>query len=134
MLQKPTEDTLDQVVYDGVRFLQSLTAHYGAERGMEVWEAMVEAVGTEVKGRVFFALMTGETTGRVKFSIDFTSSHHPNAVACIKAIRTFTGCGLKEAKDKYDESKIKVAQIDCDTLEQGRKLACELRNLGCRIH
>lgn len=134
LLQKPTEDTLDQVVYDAVRFLQSLTTHYGAEKGMEIWETIGTAVGREVKGRVFFAMMTGETTGRVKFTVDTGTGYNPNAVSCIKAIRTFTGWGLKEAKDKYDESKMKVVHIDCDTPEQGRKLAQELRNLGCRIY
>ena len=134
LLQKPTEDTLEQVVYDGVRFLQSLTTHYGAEKGMEIWEAMGEAIGREVKGRVFFAMMTGETTGRVKFTVDTAGGYNPNAVSCIKTIRTYTGWGLKEAKDKYDESKMKVVHIDCPTPEDGRRLAHDLRNLGCRIY
>ena len=130
-----TDDTLAQVVYDGVRFLQSLTSHYGAERGMEVWEAMGEAVGKEVKGRVFFAMMTGETSGRIRFSVDATATgYNPNAVACIKAIRTYTGFGLKEAKDLYDASKSKLVHVDCTTPEDGRKLAYDLRNLGCRIY
>lgn len=132
-MKEPTDNSLEQVVYDGVRFLQSLTTHYGAEKGMEVWEALGTAVGKEVKGRVFFALMTGDTTGRVKFSVDTVGGYNPNAVSCIKTIRTYTGWGLKEAKDKYDESKMKVVQIDCDTPEKGRKLAHELRNLGCRV-
>jgi ribosomal protein L7/L12 len=134
LLQTPTEDTLEQVVYDGVRFLQSLTTHYGAEKGMEIWEAIGTAVGKEVKGRVFFAMMTGETTGRVKFTTMDISGYNPNTVQCIKTIRTYTGWGLKEAKDKWDESKLKVVHIDCPTPEDGRRLAIELRNLGCRIY
>jgi ribosomal protein L7/L12 len=134
-MKEPTDNTLEQVVYDGVRFLQSLTTHYGAEKGMEIWEAMSTAVGKEVKGRVFFAMMTGETTGRVKFAVEPPpSGYAPNAVGCIKAIRTYTGWGLKEAKDKWDESKSKVVHVDCLTPEDGRRLANELRNLGCRIY
>lgn len=133
-MKEPTDNTLEQVVYDGVRFLQSLTTHYGAERGMEVWESLGAAVGKEVKGRVFFALMTGETTGRVKFTVDTVGGYNPNAVACIRTIRTHTGWGLKEAKDKFDESKGKTVHVDCATPEDGRRLAMELRNLGCRIY
>lgn len=128
-------ETLEQVVYDGIKFLQSLTAHYGAEKGLEVWEDMNKALGKEVKGRVFFAMMTGETSGRIRFTIDGApGAYNPNAVACIKAIRTATGFGLKEAKDLYDASKNKTVQVDCTSPEMGRKLAKDLRDLGCRIY
>lgn len=133
MIKEPNDNTLDQVVYDGVRFLQSITTHYGAEKGMEIWDEFSKAFGKEVKGRVFFAMMTGETSGRVRFTVDTVSGYNPNAVQCIKAIRTYTGWGLKEAKDKYDESKSKVVHVDCNSPEEGRRLAMELRNLGCRI-
>jgi hypothetical protein len=49
-----TDDTLSYVITDGIRFLQSLTQHYGAERGMEVWEKLGEVMGPEIKGQVFF--------------------------------------------------------------------------------
>lgn len=130
-----TSDTLEQVVYDGVKFLQSLTEHYGADRGMEIWESMGQILGKEVKGRVFFAMLTGETSGRVRFTIESApGSYNPNAVACIKAIRTATGFGLKEAKDLYDNSRNKSVQLDCITPEHSRKLAKELRDLGCRVY
>lgn len=131
-MKEPIEDSLAQVVYDGVRFLQSLTAHYGADKGMEIWETIGNAVGKEVKGRVFFAMMTGETTGRVRFSVDTSPGQPlPNAVSCIKAIRTHTGLGLKEAKDIWDASKNKMVHVDCPTPDIGRMLARDLRNLGC---
>ena len=126
-------DTMAQVVYDGVRFLQSLTEHYGTDKGMEFWEAFGTIMGKEVKGRVFFAMLTGESSGRIRFTTD-TTNYNPNAVACIKAIRTATGFGLKEAKDLFDMSKSKVVHADCTTPEHGRKLAKELRDLGCRIY
>lgn len=130
-MKQPIDNTLEQVVYDGVRFLQSLTAHYGAEKGLEVWEAIGNAVGKEVKGRVFFAMMTGETTsGRVRFSVD-TPGYAPDAMKCITAIRTYTGLGLREAKDKFDESKNKTVHVDCATHEAGRRLAQDLAAFGC---
>jgi ribosomal protein L7/L12 len=134
MINQPTqEDGLGQVVYDGVRFLQSLTQHYGTEKGMEFWEALGSVMGKDVKGRVFFAMLTGETTGRIRFTIDGTG-YNPNAVATIKAIRTATDWGLKEAKDLYDGSKNKVVHVDCLTHEHGRVLAKELKDLGCKVY
>jgi hypothetical protein len=127
-------NTIDTVVTDGVRFLQSLTEHFGAERGLEIWEQFGSALGTDIKGRVFFALMTGNTTGRVRFSAEtLANGYNPNAIGIIKAIRTATGAGLKEAKDLYDNSKLKAIHVDCPTPEQGRRLANELRDLGCRV-
>jgi hypothetical protein len=144
-------NTLDQVVSDAVLFLRSLTDHYGPDRGMDVWNAMGDAMGKELKGKVFFSMLTDNSPGRVRFSIDAMKTGHgqhpsntwnngnvgapaPNAVSCIKAIRAAAGSGLKEAKDLYDASKIHDVQIDCLTVDAGRKLAKELRDLGCRVH
>lgn len=130
-----TSVTLDRVVTDGVHFLQSITEHYGAERGMALWEALGPAMGKEVKGRVFFAILTGTHVGRVQFIVDTTpGSYHPNAVACIKAIRTATNWGLKEAKDLYDSSKNRKVVVDCETPEHSRVLANTLKDLGCRVY
>lgn len=127
-------NTLDQVVYDGVKFLQSLTTHYGSERGMEIWEALGQVMGKEVKGRVFFALMTGETSGRVRFTVSTTpGAYNPNKVSCIKEIRLATNMGLKEAKDLFESSMNKTVHVDCITPEHGQLLARNLRNLGCVV-
>lgn len=128
------ENTMDQVVHDGITFLQSLTEHYGSDKGMEIWEGIGEVIGREVKGKIFFAMMTGQSTRRVKFTIDASSVNTPNAVGCIKAIRAGTGLGLKEAKDIYDASKTRVAEAECRDAEHGRTLAKELRGFGCRVY
>lgn len=131
--------SLDQVVSDAILFLRSLTDHYGPDRGMDVWNAMGEAMGKELKGKVFFSMLTNNAPGRVKFSIDAAptasapSSYMPNAVSCIKAIRAAAGVGLKEAKDHYDASKTRTVQIDCISIDAGRKLAKELRDFGCNV-
>ena len=124
------EDTLDTVVYDGIRFLESLTTHYGPDKGMEVWEAMGVAMGREVKGKVFFAMLTGATSGRIKMSAGTAVTS--NAVAVIKCIRNYTGKGLKEAKDLWDLSKARAVEIECKPDEQ-REFAQELRMLGCKV-
>ena len=123
-------ELLDAVVFDGIRFLESLTKYYGTDKGMEVWNAFGEVMGKEIKGKVFFAMLTGETGGRVRFRAD--QAEHGNAVAVIKTIRTYTGLGLKEAKDIWDLSKSTPAVVSVNP-NQHRDLAKELRALGCAV-
>ena len=118
---------LDDVVLDGIRFLRSITEYYGEEKGMEVWHAMGPAMGEEIQGKIFFAMLTGTVSGKVRF----TSTNTPagNAVAVIKTIRMYTGLGLKEAKDLWDMSKTSTVKVE---VESGRhqSFVAELRNFG----
>ena len=128
--QRDSCPTIEAVVSDGVRFLESITLHYGPEKGMQVWEAMGEAMGREVKGKVFFAMMTGTTSGRV--SVAAGTAITSNAVPVIKCIRNYTGMGLKEAKDLWDASKLRLVDISCRP-DQRREFTRELRDLGCKV-
>ena len=121
--------TLDEVVFDGIRFLESLTRHYGPEKGMAVWEKMGEAVGDEIKGKVFFSMLTGESSNRIRIQAGTCTE----AVAAIKAIRIGTGMGLKEAKDAWDLSKIKVVTLDV-AHEEKRGVVNTLRNIGMVVN
>lgn len=123
------DNQLDEVIFDGIRFLESLTRHYGAEKGMAVWEKMGEAVGDEIKGKVFFSMLTGESSNRVRIQAGTCTE----AVAAIKAIRMGTGMGLKEAKDAWDLSKIKVVTLDTDR-EEKRGMVRELRRIGMVVN
>jgi ribosomal protein L7/L12 len=125
-----TTDTLDEVIFDGIRFLESLTRHYGPEKGMEVWEAIGSAAGKEVKGKVFFAMLTGYTNGKIRMSAG--SAVAANAVQVIKCIRTHTGLGLKEAKDLWDSSKGTAITIEVAPDKQ-RQFSLDLKNLGCIV-
>ena len=127
---KESDPTLEAVVFDAIRFVESLTTHFGPEKGMAVWDAMGEAVGREIKARAFFALMTGRVSGRVRMGAG--SAIQGNAVPVIKCIRNYTGMGLKEAKDMWDMSREKTVDIDVAPDRQ-RDFARELRNLGCNV-
>jgi ribosomal protein L7/L12 len=116
---------LDEVVFDGIRFLESLTRYYGPEKGMEVWEAMGHAVGDEIKGKVFFSMLTGDSSNRVRIQRGTCSQ----GVAAIKAIRIGTGVGLKEAKDAYDLSAIKQVTLEV-AHEEKRGMVKTLRDIG----
>lgn len=122
-------DQLEEVVFDGIRFLESLTRYYGAEKGMAVWEQLGEAVGDEIKGKVFFSMLTGESSNRVRIQAGTCTE----AVAAIKAIRMGTGYGLKEAKDAWDLSKVKVVTLEV-TREEKREMVRTLRNIGMMVN
>ncbi len=119
-------DSIDEVVFDGIRFLESITRHYGPEKGIEVWEKMGEAFGEDIKGKVFFSMLTGESSNRIRIQAGTCTE----AVAAIKAIRTGTGYGLKEAKDAWDLSKHRVVVLDNVQRDAKRVLVRDLRSLG----
>ncbi len=122
-------DPLDEVVFDGIRFLESLSRCYGPEKGIEVWEKMGEAIGDDIKGKVFFSMLTGESSNRVRIQ----SGTCNQAVAAIKAIRAGTGYGLKEAKDAWDLSQVRVVVLDNVDRNEKSHMVRELRRLGMLV-
>lgn len=127
-------NTLEMVIYDGIRFLDSLTRHYGHEKGQEVWASMGEALGKEVRGKIFFAMVQGHQAGRLTFTADSAYEKH-NTVAVIRAIRNYTNLTLKEAKDIWDKSVTDTAIIkDIKPKSNVPLLARELRDLGCLVY
>lgn len=123
-------DSLDEVIFDGIRFMESIARHYGAERSIELWNKMGEAFGDEVKGKVFFAMLTGESSDRIRISRGTCNQ----AVAAIKTIRLATGMGLKEAKDAWDLTAIKTVVIDGVQRELRNDFVRDIRALGMRVH
>jgi hypothetical protein len=124
------KDDIDEVVFDGIRFLESITRHYGPEKGIEVWEKMGEAFGDEIKGKVFFSMLTGESSNRIRIQAGTCNQ----AVAAIKAIRSGTGYGLKEAKDAWDLSRHQVVVLDNVQRDMKNIMVRELRSLGLIVH
>lgn len=125
-------NTLEDVIDDGVVFVRSLTKHYGAEKAMEVWEAMNEALGVEVKGRVFFKMIEGSSASEVKFRIGNIRANG-NSVAAIKLIREYTGYGLKQSKDLIDQSDYAQSSVIMTDFRTRRAFIQKLRDLGGNV-
>jgi ribosomal protein L7/L12 len=123
-------DDFNEVVFDGIRFLESISRYYGAERGIEVWEKLGEAMGRDVQGQVFFAMLTGDTSTRVRVSRGTCSQ----AVEAIKAIRRATGMGLKEAKDAWDLTAVKTVTLDNVQRDVKQEFLRDIRSIGMRVH
>jgi hypothetical protein len=124
------QDSLDEVIFDGIRFMESLARHYGAERSIEVWDQLGEVLGLDVKSQVFLAMLTGESSNRIRVSRGTCT----DAVAAVRAIRQATGMGLKEAKDAWDLTAIKTVTIDNVQRELRSDFVRDLRYIGMRVH
>ena len=90
----------ERIIASGINFMRDITEAYGAEDGMKLWSQLASVLDPELKGAIFFALLTGESGSRV--TIRDYERNNTNKVSIIKAIRTVTGLGLKEAKDHAD--------------------------------
>jgi len=89
------------IISNGLHFMRSITEAYGADKGLELWEQIAGVLDPDVKGQIFFAMITGNYNDRILLK-GIGASAQNNAVNCIKEIRTWTGLGLKDSKDMYD--------------------------------
>lgn len=135
--QSDRGDVYRGMINDGIRFLQSINEFYGVDRAMEVWSAMGPAMGDEVKGQVFMSMLLGNTAVmRLQLSrpaTPYSAPLHNIAVPVIKAIRAATGLGLKEAKDKWDETAGRMVWLDCLSRKHAHIASEELRSLGMTV-
>lgn len=115
------------VIQSGLNFMRSITEAFGTDEGMKLWDTIANTLDPDVKGQIFFALLTGEYNGIVTLTGAMQSA---NRVALIKAVRSVTGMGLKEAKDVCDrlwEGKPQKLNVE----PKNRNLALrELRDAG----
>lgn len=91
-----------EIIRNGMLFMRTITSAYGAEEGMKLWDTIASTLDPDIKGKIFIAMLTGEYGVQVTAKISI--HYHPNIrVEGIKAIRSLTNWGLKEAKDAHDE-------------------------------
>ena len=129
--QSDRGDVYRGMINDGIRFLQSLNEVYGVDRAMAVWSALGPAMGDEVKGQVFMSMLSGNTfTMRLQLSRSVVTTLDNIAVPVIRAIRAATGIGLKEAKDKWDETAYNMVWLDCQSRNHAEQARIELQSLG----
>lgn len=117
----------EDIIQSGINFMRSITEAYGTDEGMQLWEKIASVLDSDIKGQIFFAMLTGEFNGIISIS-----SRRPDAnrVALIKSIRVVTGLGLKEAKDLSDLlDSGKTIKLNVDPKTRNLSLT-ELRNAG----
>lgn len=88
----------DEIITTGISFLRALTEAYGSSEGMKLWDSMSSVLDPDIKGAVFFAMLTGEHSGIVILN---GVNANWNKISVVKAIRNYSKekFGLKEAVD-----------------------------------
>lgn len=118
------------IIQSGINFMRSITEAYGTDEGMKLWDGIASVLDPDVKGQIFFAMLTGEFNGVITIS---SFQRGSNRIGMIKAIRVVSGLGLKEAKDLSDELGIgKTIKINCNPKKRAEALA-ELRHAGFNV-
>jgi ribosomal protein L7/L12 len=77
-------------------------------------------------------MLTREVGTRVRFIVG-GAEQRGNAIQVIKAIRTATGLGLKEANDMWDKSRSESVIVECGTATATQWLVRELKDFGCLV-
>lgn len=118
------------VISAGMHFMRAITEAYGAEEGMRLWDSIASALDPDVKGEIFFAMITGEYNDRIHIK---AIGH--DRIATIKAFRNYDKrrLGLKEAKDLSDlcqMGKVITLEIEPRNRVQIQK---ELMAIGCQL-
>ena len=121
-----------EIVTNGLHFVRAITEAYGTETGMALWEQIADVLDPNVKGEIFFAMITGNYNNRILLK---GVEEDVNAVWCIKAIRAYTKLGLKEAKDIFDRLRSPFGHTEYITVkpEDYNTAYRELRKVGIRV-
>ena len=120
----------EDIIQSGINFMRSITEAYGTDEGMRLWDAIANTLDPDIKGQIFFAMLTGDYNGVVSISGAQAGS---DRVWRIKSIRSVTGMGLKEAKDLSDLlDSGKTIKLNINPKKRNEALS-ELRNAGFHV-
>ena len=119
----------EEVIQSGINFMRSITEAFGSDEGMKLWDTIASTLDPDVKGQIFFAMLTGEYNNIITIT-----GHNPGAdrIRMIKTIRSVhkRGLGLKEAKDMSDIISLgKPVKLEIDPSARAMVLS-ELRKAG----
>ena len=122
----------EDIIQSGINFMRSITEAYGTDEGMKLWDTIASTLDPDVKGQIFFAMLTGEYNNII------TITGHNNGADRVRMIKTIRnvdkrGVGLKEAKDMSDLiSAGKPIKLEIDPSTRAMALS-ELRRAGFHV-
>lgn len=121
------------IIQSGINFMRNITDAYGTDEGMKLWDTIANVLDKDIKGQIFFSLLTGEYNGIIHIH---SLNPNGNKVWQIKALRSVSSpnLSLKEAKDLLDNliANNKSIKINIDAKNRNRALN-ELRSAGFNI-
>lgn len=112
------------ILQSGMHFMRAITEAYGSEEGMRLWDTIASTLDPDIKGKIFIAMLTGAYNDQLTIQLDMVKYRTlVPRVEGIKAIRTVTGLGLKEAKDIHDNMALgKVEKITIDPVTRSQTI------------
>lgn len=118
-----------KVIYAAVDFIRAMSAKYGSEDGMRIWETVCEAIPEPgVKGQVFLHML-GIHNG-TELRVTGTDPAYTDAITQIKTLRTVTNLALKEAKEIVVNKIGYPVHIKATSPEKYDQLRKELAKVG----
>lgn len=92
------EEHKTALISNGLSFIRAVTEAYGAEKGMELWEEIAKTLDPELKGQIFFSMLTGNYGHEITLKgVQLNPTY--KKINAIKAVRVASQMGLKDAKD-----------------------------------
>jgi hypothetical protein len=129
-----TTDSENEIIFTAINFIRSITVAYSNDEGMKLWNQISEVLDPSLKGKIFFALLTGERQNEI-----IISGVRPRyqKVNTIKLVRNLTNLGLKECKDLVDSIDGTFGSTNRIKLEvtpaNRNKVISAFREYGCII-
>ena len=59
----------EDIIQSGINFMRSITEAYGSDEGLRLRDTIASTLDPDVKGEIFFAMLTGDHCGAVVGSI-----------------------------------------------------------------
>ena len=120
----------EDIIQSGINFMRAITEAYGTDEGIKLWDTIASTLDPDIKGQIFFAMLTGDYNGIINVA---SFQQGSDRVWRIKSIRAVTGLGLKEAKDLSDMlDSGKAIKLNVNPKQRQEALS-ELRNAGFHV-
>lgn len=121
-----------QLIWKAQEFARAAKEELGDELGDERVCAMFDAFDPSLQRQMFMELLMGHSGGTMR--VRLVDNNTRNKIGAIKAVRTVTRFGLKEAKDVVDAADNHIGVIDGNwNTEDYNKLKYELQNTGYEL-
>jgi hypothetical protein len=119
---------MNAIVSDSLALIRTITTIYGSDEGMKLWETIADTLGPDVKGKIFFAMLTGSYEDGV---VLIDKQYDSNRAECIKLIRLYTGMSLMDSKAAYEKAGDRGTKVSLAVDVKDRaKMISELRQNG----
>lgn len=117
------------VVRAARHFIGALSNAYGPDKGMALWDHIRAGLGDQIAADIFLGMLTG--TGELE-----VSTVGDRRIEAIKEMRSFTGWGLREAKDFVEKVAYDGPQVIPAGVIEDHRVDDFVRNMnriGCTV-